>query len=149
VDAVKLTDSRAIIQTKLEHLSGIPDPSSIFPIEYASHASVFPYCSAVVHHGGAGTTHSACRSGCPSIVVEHFLDQRFWGILLRRAGLSIGLLHRRSLTAEKLARKIRQVLASKKMAAEAQDTASAMIKEDGVGRAVELIERQLMRSDNI
>jgi len=37
--------------------------------------------SAVVHHGGAGTTAIGLAKGRPTIVVPFFGDQGFWGTL--------------------------------------------------------------------
>src|SRR5690606_14670788 len=39
---------------------------------------LFPQVYAVVHHGGSGTTHTAIKYGCPSLVIPHALDQPFW-----------------------------------------------------------------------
>lgn len=35
--------------------------------------------SAVVHHGGAGTTAAGLTMGLPTVVVPFFGDQGFWG----------------------------------------------------------------------
>ena len=34
---------------------------------------------AVVHHGGAGTTHTGLYAGKPTFVVPQFFDQPYWG----------------------------------------------------------------------
>lgn len=138
-DAVKLADCRAIIQA-----GGLPEESStdILFLSQAEHHLLFPRCAAVVHHGGAGTTHAASRAGCPSIVVEHVTDQEFWGGVLHRAGIAPPLLHRRTVTAAKLARAIREALDSPAMREKARSLGESMQKEDGVRRAVELIGEQ-------
>lgn len=33
---------------------------------------------AVIHHGGSGTTHTALKYGCPSLIVPHIIDQFMW-----------------------------------------------------------------------
>lgn len=118
---------------------------NIFFINRAPHSRIFPFCSAVVHHGGAGTTHSALAAGCPSIVVAHVSDQMFWGNELTRLGVGPKILHRRSLTAEKLADRIRTTLNSRPMRQKAQALGQSMRKEDGVGLAVRLIEHRFSR----
>jgi sterol 3beta-glucosyltransferase len=86
VDACRIAGCRAIIQTdRIIPGSGTASPD-IFYLAHAEHHLVFPRCAAVVHHGGAGTSHAASRAGCPSIVVEHATDQAFWGGVLQRAG---------------------------------------------------------------
>jgi len=43
--------------------------------------------SAVVHHGGAGTTAIGLAKGRPTVVVPFFGDQGFWGEHICRASL--------------------------------------------------------------
>lgn len=131
---------RAIIQTSGNSHDGAPESPDVLYLSHAPHDQVFPRCAAIVHHGGAGTTHSATRAGCPSIVVEHLLDQTFWGNALKRAGVALPMLHARTVTAKKLSRTIRQVLESPSMRERARHVGTLMLKEDGVGQAVKLIE---------
>ncbi len=140
VDAARMAGCRAIIQSKWEELSGIPENPDIYRIRRAPHLEVFPHCAAVVHAGGSGVTQSATISGCPSVVVAHATDQTVWGGLLHQAGIAPKHLNRRSATAKKLARLIRTVLDSSKMEEKAKEISARMKDEDGVKRAVELIE---------
>jgi UDP:flavonoid glycosyltransferase YjiC (YdhE family) len=140
VEAARVAGCRAIIQSKWEELSGIPEHPDIYRIRRAPHLEVFPLCAAVVHAGGSGVTQSATRSGCPSVVVAHATDQTIWGGLLHQAGIAPKHLNRRSATAKKLARSIRTVLDSPKMVEKAKEIGAKMKDEDGVKRAVELIE---------
>eukprot|EP00969_Alexandrium_andersonii_P364057 15463284-Alexandrium_andersonii.AAC.1 len=41
----------------------------------ASHTNLFPRCACAVHHGGAGTTQAALRSGVPTILAPVGWDQ--------------------------------------------------------------------------
>jgi len=142
VDACRLAGCRAIIQTdRIDPGAGTASPD-IFYLARAEHHRVFPRCAAVVHHGGAGTSHAASRAGCPSIVVEHATDQAFWGGVLHRAGIAPPLLHRRTVTAAVLARTIKNVLSSSAMREKAREIGESMRRENGVDRAVELIEGQ-------
>jgi sterol 3beta-glucosyltransferase len=139
-EAVRLGKFRAVIQSRWEDLRGMPEDPRIYRLGFAPYQHIFPHCAAVVHHGGAGTTHLATSCGCPSVVVEHDLDQRIWGVLLHRGGLAPKPLHRRSLTPAKLVRAVRTVLDSGGMATKAKAAGRAMQAENGVKRAVELIE---------
>jgi sterol 3beta-glucosyltransferase len=75
VEAALAAGCRAIIQSRWDVINGIPEHPDIFRIARAAHQHVFPRCAAVVHAGGAGTTQSATRAGCPSVVVAHAADQ--------------------------------------------------------------------------
>ncbi|MDR0554779.1 MAG: glycosyltransferase [Treponema sp.] len=52
------------------------------------HCRVFPFCDAIIHHGGSGTTHSAARAGKPQMVAPLLIDQHYWG--QRVTGLGLG-----------------------------------------------------------
>lgn len=141
VAAALKSGRRAVIQSSWEELPGLGEHPDIYRAVRAPHARVFPRCAAVVHHGGAGTTHSAVLAGRPSVVVEHTSDQPFWAGLLYQAGLSPRPLHRKSVTPDKLARAVRCATDDPAMTARAEEAARRLAEEDGVGRAVKLIGR--------
>lgn len=140
LDAARLAGCRAIIQTGCTPAE--PATTDVLYLQQVEHVLVFPQCALVVHHGGAGTSHAASRAGCPSIVVEHATDQAFWGGVLHRAGIAPSMLHRRTVTADLLARAIRAVLASPAMGEKAREIGESMRREDGVQRAIALIEER-------
>ena len=47
-------------------------PKDIIFIGSAPHDKLFPLCSVVVHHGGAGTTAAGLRAGRPTVIVPFF-----------------------------------------------------------------------------
>ena len=140
IDAVKKTRQRAIIQAGWGQLGTEDALPDIFCTEYVPHQWLFPKGCCVVHHGGAGTTASVCRAKVPSVVVAHHTDQPYWGKRLSDLGVAPRHLHRRSLTAERLAKRIQQVLATPAMTARAQVLGEQMETEDGLTAAVDLIE---------
>jgi UDP:flavonoid glycosyltransferase YjiC (YdhE family) len=145
VQGALLAGCRAIIQAPWDQLA-FPDHPNIYKIQKAPHHHIFPHCAAVVHHGGAGTTHSALLHGCPSIIIEHIADQSFWANELYNLGVAPRVLHRRNVTARKLAKAIKTVLDDPGMKKRAEDLSKIMLKENGVQTAVELIEKHLCSS---
>jgi len=139
--AVELAGCRAIFQSGVDAQIS----NKLFKCSKAPHAVVFPQCIAIVHHGGAGTTHSALRAGKPSIVVEHAFDQLFWGKELQKRGAGGEVLHRNTLTAEILAQSIVQTLASTGLQKKAAELGTIMQKENGVSNATKLIEEKFMQ----
>ena len=140
IEAVRRTNQRAIIQAgwgQLGTQEALPD---IYCTEYIPHQWLFPKGCCVVHHGGAGTTASVCRAKVPSVVVAHHADQPYWGKRLSDLGVAPRHLHRRNLTAKRLARRIQQVLTTPAMTARAQVLGEQMETEDGLTAAVDLIE---------
>ncbi len=132
---------RAIIQIDAVKAGGLPQPSNVIWVgSPLPHASVFPRCAAVVHHGGAGTTRSVLGSGVPSVVVPHWSDQFLWAEELHRRGLAPKPVNFWTATPKRLARRVREVLGSPAMRERAREVRKRVEREDGVGRAVELIE---------
>lgn len=58
-------------QAKLAHFAS----TQVCFLSDVPHQWLFPQCSCVVHHGGAGTTHAALHAGAPSVVTPIFADQ--------------------------------------------------------------------------
>ena len=141
VEAARLAGCRAIVQAPWNEIHGVSESPDVFRVTGVPHGLVFPRCAAVVHHGGAGTCQSATLAGCPSVVVVYGFDQGYWSGCLQAAGVALGPLRRQTLRANDLAARIRRTLASLEMKARAEALGQAMREEDGVGRAVALIEK--------
>lgn len=54
----------------------------------APHGQLLPSAAVLVHHGGAGTTHAACRAGVPSVTTPNNFDQKLWADTLYDHGVS-------------------------------------------------------------
>jgi len=146
-DAAGRANCRAIVQCGAREAAAMGTGDDLFVIGgLADHDLIFPRCAAVVHHGGSGTTQAASLAGRPSIVVPHATDQAFWAALLHRRGIAPRPLDRRRVTARSLAGAIGSVLASRSMQERARVIGGAMRREDGVKRAVELIDMRYDRS---
>ena len=136
-EAARLAGCRVIIQSEIER----PWTDRVFYVKRAPHRVVFPRCAAVVHHAGAGTTHATLRAGVPSIAVPHVSDQFAWSDELRRLGVSPKPIRRLKLNAPALAARIREVLSTAQMKANASAMAEKMRSDDGPSTASALIER--------
>lgn len=139
-EAARRSGCRALVQTSLKDIGpGLPD--GVRAVGRVPFDRLMPRCAAVVHHGGSGTTQTATLAGRPQVVVAHIADQAVWGMELRRLGIAPAPLHRRSLTAARLARALRRALDDPAMAARARDAGARLAAEDGVAAAVERISR--------
>ncbi len=47
---------------------------------------IFPRLYAVIHHGGSGTTHTAIKYGCASLIIPHIIDQYVWNKIVFKKG---------------------------------------------------------------
>lgn len=55
--------------------------------ESVPHSWLLPQCSAIVHHGGSGTTAAALRAGIAQVVVPGMMDQFLWAERVASLGL--------------------------------------------------------------
>jgi sterol 3beta-glucosyltransferase len=141
LNAVALTGERAVLATGWGGLQADVVPPNVFVLEAAPHDWLFPRMSAVVHHGGAGSTMAGLRAGKPTVICPCFGDQPFGGQMVLRRGVGPRPVPQRSLTAERLARAIRDALAPS-ILARAAALGERIRGEDGTARAVQLIEQE-------
>lgn len=66
-------------------------PANARVLGYASYPDLLPRCSAVVHHGGAGTMYAALAHGLPAIVTPSGADQFANAARLQAAGVAVVL----------------------------------------------------------
>jgi sterol 3beta-glucosyltransferase len=53
-------------------------PEYVHKVDDVPYDYLIPQVSAVIHHGGSGTTHSVFRCGKPQAIIPHIGDQFFW-----------------------------------------------------------------------
>jgi UDP:flavonoid glycosyltransferase YjiC (YdhE family) len=134
LEAVSACGLRAIISRGWSRLDG-PERSDIFWLEDCPHEWLFQHVSAVVHHGGAGTTACGLRNALPTAIVPFFGDQPFWGDMVAAAGSGPKPIQHKSLNAVNLAEALRFCHEESAQAA-AIEIAKQMSEEDGVQTAV-------------
>ncbi|KAB1153379.1 glycosyltransferase family 1 protein [Tenacibaculum aiptasiae] len=79
IDTISKHNIPAIINTSWGGLVKLENCSeNIYFTENIPYDWVFPKVHSVIHHGGAGTTHSAIKYGCSSLIIPHFIDQFYW-----------------------------------------------------------------------
>jgi sterol 3beta-glucosyltransferase len=112
----------------------------VFVVGDTPHAHLFPRMAAVIHHGGAGTTHTAARAGVPQIVVPFFADQPFWARRVEALGIGPTGIPRTRLTTRTLAEAIRAGTQTPTRQ-RATEVGHAIAAERGVDVAVAAISR--------
>lgn len=145
LDACEQAECRAVLLQGWGSLGATSLPPTVRVERDVPHSWLLQRSSAIVHHGGAGTTGAGVRSGKPSLVVPLGFDQQFWGSRLHAMGVSPAPIRRRELTVSALAAAIRQMRTDARM----QDMAAALGErvraEDGTGVALARIEAHFSR----
>jgi UDP:flavonoid glycosyltransferase YjiC (YdhE family) len=131
-EAVKQTGCRALVSKGWGGLGademGVPE--GVFMLGNVPHDWLFQHVSAVVHHGGAGTTAAGIATGKPTVVVPFFGDQPFWGAMVARAGAGPLPIPYKQLTAEKLSAALLEALKPETLA-KAKELGARIKEEQG------------------
>ncbi|MCU0756971.1 MAG: glycosyltransferase [Xanthomonadales bacterium] len=143
--AVQRAGVRALLATGWGGLGDADLPPTVFRLEQAPHAALFPRMAAVVHHGGAGTTGAGLRAGKPSVICPFGVDQPYWGARVHALGAGPPPIPQRRLTIERLAEALQCAVQDPAMRERAEALGRAIRAEDGTGVALARIE-QLVRS---
>ncbi|GAA5019242.1 glycosyltransferase [Terrabacter aeriphilus] len=133
--------ARGVVSAGLAGLT-VPARADLLAVGPVPHGVLFPRCSVVVHHGGAGTTAAAVRAGVPQVVVPHAADQPYWGRRMADLGVAAAPIARKDLTAARLERALEVALSPGARAA-AYALGERVRAEDGAGDAARLVDEYL------
>ncbi|KAK1942154.1 Sterol 3-beta-glucosyltransferase UGT80B1 [Phytophthora citrophthora] len=148
VEAAEQADVRVLTQSSWSDMAGDMDvPDNIFFLGSCPHDWLMPRVSAVVHHGGAGTTAAGLLAGKPTFIVPFFGDQPFWGRAVLDAGVGVEPCPILELSTVKLHSAFEK-LGSPELHQRAVELRDLMQKEDGAREAVCCILSQLARTSN-
>lgn len=143
LEALKETGQRGIIDRGWGDLGISAEvPADVFLLDNCPHDWLFPQCAAVVHHGGAGTTATGLRAGCPTTIVPFFGDQFFWGDKIHAKGVGPAPIPIYELNVERLANAIRFML-DPEVKSRTMELAKLIENEDGVAAAVDAFHKHL------
>jgi vancomycin aglycone glucosyltransferase len=110
LEAIDALSCRALISRGWAELGGVALPEHVMAVGAVSHARLFPRVAAVVHHGGAGTTHTAARAGVPQVLIPHILDQYYFARRVHELGVGPPAIARKRLSVSRLVETLRATL---------------------------------------
>eukprot|EP01094_Clydonella_sp_ATCC50884_P029629 TRINITY_DN933_c1_g2_i1.p1 TRINITY_DN933_c1_g2~~TRINITY_DN933_c1_g2_i1.p1 ORF type:complete len:496 (-),score=141.63 TRINITY_DN933_c1_g2_i1:24-1418(-) len=113
--------------------------ANVLTVESIAHELLFPRCSAVLVHGGMGTTAQAMRSGRPILVSPWSFDQMWMAESVQAKGLGKRVSPLPVLSSEELAAAITCVLDDAAIAARCQEMRARLLQERGNEAAAERV----------
>lgn len=132
IEAAQQLGRRAILVTGSSQAAKLP--ASVSAFNYLPYSQVFPHACAVIHQAGIGTLSQALRAGQPQLITPVFFDQPDNAARAVRLGVARSLPFRR-VTAARLVRQLRALLAQPAYAGAARDVANSLQGRDGAAVA--------------
>ncbi|MFJ6352679.1 glycosyltransferase [Streptomyces sp. NPDC092046] len=143
VEAIRAQGRRTVVSRGWAELDLIDAGADCIAVGEVDQRALFARVAAVVHHGSAGTTTTAARSGAPQVVVAQGADQPYWAE--RVAGLGIGVAHDGPApTPESLTAALRTALAPETRARAA--AVAGTVRTDGASVAARLLVEEVGRA---
>lgn len=146
-EACRRQDARALICMGPNRFDDIPTTVSTKVVREVSHASVFPACCAVVHHGGAGTTAAGLRAGVPMLILWNGLDQPMWAAAVEYLEVGFGRRFSES-TVDSLTADLRRILSPHYAAQASTVAAHTTPPAKSLSRTADLLESAAGRGLN-
>ncbi len=144
MEAVKQSGVRAVLSTGWGGVS-VPSRKDLFVAQFVPHDWLFKRVSAVVHHGGAGTTAAGILAGKPTLIIPFGGDQPFWGNRAYTLGLGPKPIPRDKLTVPKLTKALSLLTGTKKYRVAARELGERLHLENGAVIAANIIEHELRK----
>jgi UDP:flavonoid glycosyltransferase YjiC (YdhE family) len=136
---------RALICSGPNDFTAVAHFDHVKVVGEVNHATVFPACRAVVHHGGAGTTAAGLRAGVPALVLPLGVDdQQVWAATVQRLKVGAGQ-EFRTTTLDSLVAELRGILAPEYTTRARAIAALMTPAEESVARAADLLEEAARR----
>lgn len=149
INAVQKIGVRAVISKGWGELGGDKIPEEVFLLGNVPHDWLFARVSAVIHHGGAGTTAAGLKFGKPTMIIPFFGDQEFWGNMIKNAGAGAPPIRYKDLTVDALADGISICLSDRAKDSAQKIAAKIEAEGDGAANAVASFHRGLSsRTEN-
>ncbi|MFD6951366.1 MULTISPECIES: glycosyltransferase [unclassified Nocardiopsis] len=139
--AARRAGVRAVLASGSGGVTADAGQDHVLTIDKAPHERLFLRCSAIVHHGGAGTTGAALASGRPQVVCPFWGDQPFWARRTHAAGAAAAPLRGQRLTEDALAPALARAVGSARTVERARVLGERVRAEDGTRTAVRLLEQ--------
>jgi UDP:flavonoid glycosyltransferase YjiC (YdhE family) len=125
----------------------LPHSNDLFVLDgVIPHNLIMPHCTAIIHQGGSGSTHSCARAKRPQMVFPLIVDQHYWGQRVETLGLGPGTVKTKGLTPDKLEQKVLDLMTNPVYKENSTRIGTKLLNENGLDNAVNAIERFYKKS---
>jgi len=149
IHAARQLNKRIIISKFWKENTDIEPSKDVFFIKDYPHEYLFPKMAAIIHHGGAGTTATAARSGKPQVIVPHILDQYYHGYKIFKSGFGSAPIIRSKLTAKRMIDALLFCFSNPDIQQKAKQIAQSIRPEYSLEKAIRTSESKLEKSSRI
>jgi UDP:flavonoid glycosyltransferase YjiC (YdhE family) len=143
VGAAREAGVRLILQRGWSGLGDGADAYDVMVVDDLAYPELFDRVTAVVHHGGAGTTALGLRHGRPSMAIPAIADQFFWGHRMQALGVGPRPIALKQLMQAELAERMSSLVEKQGYLERATILSNLLADEDGVANAVSALDRML------
>lgn len=142
LDSIIVSGNRCVLGEGWTGLGQGAISHQVFVVGDTPHNVLFPRMAATLHHGGAGTTHTAARAGVPQMALPQFADQHYFGHRIAALGLGPAPIAPNRLTRSRLAKVLEKISKSRQFRQNAAALGHFMREEDGVSSIVSAVEQR-------
>ncbi|THB78941.1 MAG: glycosyltransferase [Desulfobacteraceae bacterium] len=141
VNAARQFEKRIIIPEFSTKSIDIPYSKDVFFIRNYPHEHLFPRMAVIIHHGGAGTTATATRSGRPQVIVPHILDQYYHGHKIFTSGLGAKPVWRSRISPKTLTKALNFCFSNPDIQMRAKAVARSIQTDQSMEKTIQIIEQ--------
>jgi sterol 3beta-glucosyltransferase len=106
------------------------DEHLFFFTKRVNYEALFPIVFAVMHHGGAGTTHLGLKNACATLIIPHIIDQFVWNRIVSDLGAGPKGPRISKFRSRQLESKILELMSVQEYKSQAEKIARQMSQED-------------------
>jgi UDP:flavonoid glycosyltransferase YjiC (YdhE family) len=115
-------------------------PAGVRHVPFAPFGTLLPHCSAIVHHGGIGTTAQGLRAGIPQLIMPMAHDQFDNAAICRRLGVGRAISVRR-FKPRRVGNILRDLLSSQEVSRAAAEVKAKAVADRPLQAVCDLLER--------
>ena len=138
IDGIRRAGARAVIARGWGGLDA-EAADDVLVIDEVPHDLLFPRVTAVVHHGGSGTTAAGLRAGRPTLICPVLADQPFWGERVHALGVGPRPLALERARVGSFTERLVDLINDSQYAVRAGEIGGRIRAEDGTGTAVRIL----------